>query len=273
VTNWIATLSRHWRTSVQLERLQDRFFYCYGRILRRTSLNLPGRRSAVQVRLRGERVPFHVRLSSTDWLVLEEIYLQGEYSLIKEHVKNARAIVDLGANAGFSLRYWQKLFPDARIIAMEPDAGNCLICRQNIHAAKLEGQVILLQAGAGPQRCRARLEDGNGEWSYRSVEARPGEEGPIELMPLSEVLDAHARDQEIDLLKCDIEGAERQLFGDCASWIRRVAAIAIELHPPYSQEDLMNDLARAGASFVIEGRIREKTYPLVLLRRKSSFER
>jgi FkbM family methyltransferase len=273
MTNCIATLSRHWRTCSQLERLQDRFFYCYGRILRRTGLKLPGRRSTVHVRLRGERVPFHLRLGSTDWLVLEEIYLQGEYSLVREFVKSAQTIVDLGANAGFSLRYWQKLFPNARIIAMEPDPGNCVICRENINAAKLEGQVTLLQAGAAPQRSRARLVDGNGEWTYRVVEARPGEEAPVELLSLSEVLEAHATEQTIDLLKCDIEGAERQLFGQCESWIGRVATIAIELHPPYSVEDLMADLRRAGAHFVIAGKMREKTYPLVLLRQELNSER
>jgi FkbM family methyltransferase len=270
MTGWIDMLARHWRTSSQLGRLQDRFFYGYGRLLRRTRLGLPGRNATVRVRLRGERVPFYLRLDSTDWLVLEEIYLKGEYSLIREHVKTARTIVDLGANAGFSLRYWQKLFPDARIVAMEPDPGNCSLCRQNIRAAKLEGNVTLLQAGVGPQRCRARLLDGDGEWSYRTIEAQPGEASTIDLLPLGEVLDAHANHQRIDLLKCDIEGGERDLFHHCQSWIRRIAAIAVELHPPYSVEDLMADLARAQANFVIIGKLREKTYPLILLRQESS---
>jgi hypothetical protein len=162
MTSWVAILSRHWRTSSRLERPQDRFFYFYGRVLRRTTLELPGRRSVVKVRLRGERVPFHLRLSSTDWLVLEEIYQQGEYSMVGEVVKRADTIVDLGANAGFSVRYWHGLFPDARIIALEPDPGNCAICRQNIRAANLEDQVTILQAGVGPLRCRARLVNGHG---------------------------------------------------------------------------------------------------------------
>jgi hypothetical protein len=86
-------------------------------------------------------------------------------------------------------------------------------------------------------------------------------------MPLGEVLDGYAKGQTIDLLKCDIEGAEYHLFRDCGRWIQQVAAIAIELHPPYCLKDLMADLTRAGAHFVIAGEMRAKTYPLVLLLR------
>src|SRR5215468_9031420 len=127
-------LKRHLRTASHLARLQDRLLYCYGRILRRTSLRLPGKHSLVKIRLRGEAVPFYVRLASTDWLVLEEIYLHGEYAGVDGLITGPRMIVDLGANAGFSVRYWQKLFPKARIIALEPDPENCLVCRHNINA-------------------------------------------------------------------------------------------------------------------------------------------
>ena len=141
--------SRHGRTLGQFARMQDRFLYVYGRLLRRLSWPLPGRSSAVQVRLHGQCHPFHLRLSSTDWLVLEEIFHQDEYTFVREAIQNASCIVDLGANVGFSLRYWQTLFPKARIIAMEPEPGNCAICAKNISSADLERQVTLLQAGVG----------------------------------------------------------------------------------------------------------------------------
>ena len=270
MTTWAGTLSRHWRACSRFERAQDRFLYCYGRFLRRTRLRLPGRGSTVQVRLRGEQAPFGLRLASTDWLVLEEIYLQGEYGLVRDVVKDARMIVDLGANVGFSLRYWQKLFPDAHVIAMEPDAGNCRICLQNLRMANLGAQVTLLQAGAGPRRGRGQLTNGDGEWSFRVVEAPPGGQAPVELLPLSEVLATYANGRTVDLLKCDIEGAEQQLFRHCESWIGRVAAIAVELHPPYGVDELMADLTRAGGQFVLAGKLREKTYPLLLLHRKQA---
>jgi hypothetical protein len=36
--------------------------------------------------------------------------------------------------------------------------------------------------------------------------------------------------EHIDILKIDIEGAEREVFGDTSSWIGKVDALIIELH-------------------------------------------
>jgi hypothetical protein len=52
-------------------------------------------------------------------------------------------------------------------------------------------------------------------------------------------------------LKCDIEGAKRELFSDCRAWIGRVRNISIEVHGDYTRQNLMQDLARNGANFVI----------------------
>ena len=57
---------------------------------------------------------------------------------------------------------------------------------------------------------------------------------------------------KIDLLKCDIEGAEAAVFGQCAPWINRVRHIAVETHRPYLPEDLLADLARNGGDFEMQ---------------------
>jgi FkbM family methyltransferase len=262
------TLARHRRTLGQFPRMRDRALYIYGRILRRASWPLPWRNSTVQVRLRSQSAPFHLRLSSTDWLVLEEIFQKDEYIFVRESIKEAEWIVDLGANVGYTLRYWQSLFPKVRIVAMEPEPNNCLICLRNIDSAGLESQVTLLQAGVGSVRQQMRLVDaGMGEWGYRTERTNAGEGLQIDVLPLSEVLADHAKGRRIDLLKCDIEGAEKELFEDCRSWIRQVDAIVIELHPPYSLQALMLALKRAGASFEISAQSNRKPCPVVLLRR------
>jgi FkbM family methyltransferase len=262
------TVARHKRTLGQFPRLRDRALYVYGRILRRTSWPLPGRHSTVQVRLRSQSAPFHLRLSSTDWLVLEEIFQRDEYTFVREAIKEAGWIVDLGANVGYSLRYWQTLFPKARIVAMEPGPDNCVICSMNIGSAGLENQVTLLQAGVGAARQQMRLVDaGEGEWAYRTERNKSAEGLCVDVLPLSEVLEVHAKGQRIDLLKCDIEGAEKELFEDCRAWIERVNAIIIEIHPPYSLRALLFALERAGATFEIAAQTNRKSCPVVLLRR------
>ena len=75
---------------------------------------------------------------------------------------------------------------------------------------------------------------------------------PVDALPLSEILEQCHAEPAIDILKVDIEGAEKQLFANCADWIGRVRSIMIELHPGYTTEMLLEDLQRGGADFKIE---------------------
>ena len=262
-----STAARHWSTCGRFEAPHDRVLYAYGRLLRRVSWPLPARDAVVRVRLRGHESPFYLRLSSTDWLVLEEIFHQGEYAFVGDHIRNARSIVDLGANAGFTVRYWHRLFPWASMIAVEPDPSNCQTCRQNISAAGISARVTLVQAGVGARPGRAELVNAGGEWAYQ-VHAGDGGRGiPVQIYRLEDILERYAPGRTIDLLKCDIEGGERELFAECGPWIERVKAIVIELHPPYGLSDLQSDLARANAPFVVAECSTKKSCPVVLLER------
>jgi FkbM family methyltransferase len=265
----LRNIQRHWRNSTELPRFRDKILYAYGRVLRRTCWPLFGRNSAVDVNLRGHDRPFHVRLASTDWLVLEEIFHQNEYGFVQARVKEARWIVDLGSNAGFSIRYWATLFPKAQIIAVEPDPNNCRTCEKNLAAAGLANRVSLVQAGVGASHRRVSLTSDSGEWGYRTVDSTSAAERIVELQPLVEILDEFAPRQEISLLKCDIEGAERELFSDCRSWIGRIRAIAIELHPPYCLDELIQDLSNGGAKFEVAAHVNRKLCPVFLLVRGS----
>jgi FkbM family methyltransferase len=252
----------------QFPSLKDKVLYIYGRILRRLPIPLPGRRAIVRVRLKGQPHPFHLRLCSTDWLVLEEIFFNGEYRVVKQILFDAKCIIDLGANVGFSLRYWQTLFPGVQMIAMEPEAKNCSLCEENVAAAGLSSRVTLLQAGVGATRKRSRLVDvGHGEWAYQTentaVDAGPG----IEVLPMSEVIALYAKGGNIDLLKCDIEGAEKEVFENCGEWIGAINNMVIELHAPYIAADLMDSLRRGGASFKIVAELKKGPSPVLLLKR------
>lgn len=57
----------------------------------------------------------------------------------------------------------------------------------------------------------------------------------------------------IDLLKIDIEGAEREIFSDSAPWIARVGAIATELHD-HLTPGATRAFEAATADFQVRGR-------------------
>ena len=51
----------------------------------------------------------------------------------------------------------------------------------------------------------------------------------VRSVSIDSLMTAYNLDQ-IDILKMDIEGAEKEVFSDTSSWIKKVNAIIIELH-------------------------------------------
>jgi hypothetical protein len=74
--------------------------------------------------------------------------------------------------------------------------------------------------------------------------------------------------QEIDLLNCDIEGAEAELFGDCSSWIKRVRHMVVELHLPYTTEAFLSALEASGTGFVVNSVTKHGSLPVIFLSRR-----
>jgi len=76
---------------------------------------------------------------------------------------------------------------------------------------------------------RGKYRDGR-EWANQVRECISGEIADVTAIDFLSLMD-NAGLNEVDLLKIDIEGAERIVFtGDCEPWLDRVRNIAIELH-------------------------------------------
>ena len=71
----------------------------------------------------------------------------------------------------------------------------------------------------------------------------------VDALTVPQVLEQCNADPVIDLLKCDIQGAEKAVFADCASWVDRVRNMVVELHDPYSKDEFLADLERAGWTY------------------------
>lgn len=217
---------------------------------------LPGYRSVCGLRLAqfagkggGER-PLYVRLGTTDLSVLREIFFFGEYDVLKNVDASAvRTILDLGSNVGLSVRLWQEWFPGARIVGVEPDAENLRIAAMNAGEAATDGRVSLVRACAVGRGRMVGLDRRGGEWGFAMSEGAGGEQ--IEGLTVQEIL-ARAEigpETAIDLLKCDIEGAEAELFDHAGGWLGRVRTLIVELHGEYTPERFMAAARAAGGDF------------------------
>lgn len=225
-----------------------------GLLLRRRGWPLPGRGAIVRVRFAGQKGDYFVRLGTSDLLVAGEMFREGEYApVLDSDLGDVRAVVDLGANVGLSIRLWQERFPNARIVGVEPDASNMEVCRRNVGAGLRPERVTLIQACVAGERRRVVLDRSDLAWGFRMKDRGAAGNGgtatEVEAIPLPDVLGRAGMGGAIDLLKCDIEGAEVEVFAGCAEWIGGVRHLVVETHAPYSQELFAADLRRAGSEF------------------------
>lgn len=243
-------LKRRWNERSYYRSNKDWLLAVYNRFLRRVPFgkHLPFWRKAIPVGLRGINKPLLVRLGTTDWLVLEEIFIHGDYDvLLKSDASKFKLIVDLGANVGYSVRFWQQHFPASRIIAVEPDCENAMLLQKN---AEIGGESVIVVSACVTGWPRQVFLDRTGEeWSFSISDRQTDESQSIDGLTLPQILERCAipEDDAIDLLKVDIEGAEAELFATSGTWLNRVRNILVEVHQPtYSPQKFFKDLDSAG---------------------------
>lgn len=177
---------------------------------------------------RKQFAPLIVRKNTSDLDVFRQIFVQGDYNL---PVKiSPKLIIDAGANVGYSALYFNKKYPEAKIIAIEPEASNFEILKMNTRDIK---NIIPVHAGLWHKDGILEIIDaGFGKWGFMTVETKKDEKeiSKIKTITIDRILKKYGFDK-IDLLKIDIEGAEKEIFTrNYDNWLNRVGVLVIELH-------------------------------------------
>jgi FkbM family methyltransferase len=199
------------------------------------------------MRFRGMTHPFYLRLGSSDLQLHQTIRFRGEYAPVMNDpfTGNIRQVIDLGANAGYTIRLWRELFPQARVIGVEPDPDNMRVCRLN--AESIPGvRLDFVQACVDGTPGSVWLDRSRLEHQFCIGEGPSSNSIEVPALTVPQILERTKADHEIGFLKCDVQGAEKAIFADCASWISRVRNMIVEVHPPYTGDDLLADLKRNG---------------------------
>jgi FkbM family methyltransferase len=209
-----------------------------------------GRAAApVWLRSRCARHPLLCRSRSSDLACFGQIFLERDFRRAMDGLPNVRFIVDCGANVGYASAWLLSRYPDARLVALEPDPDNCTILRRNLGAYGGRAQVRQSAVWSACSRLslvRSGFRDSL-DWSRHVRAAAPDDPGDVEAVDLATVMRESGVDQ-IDLLKIDIEGAEAEVFaGDVRPWLGRVMALSIELHDERCRETFLR--ATAGENF------------------------
>jgi FkbM family methyltransferase len=179
----------------------------------------------------------HVRLGESDVAAVRQIFgdkvydvsgipaaherLMSRYRAILEG-GHKPVIVDGGANIGAASRWFERGFPNAAIVAIEPEPGNLEILRQNA-AGSAAITIVPAAIGAEPGFVRV-LKHGKG-WSARTERAEEG----VSIITMPQAF-AKVPNGVPFIAKVDIEGFESELFAKNVDWLNDVYMVVIEPH-------------------------------------------
>ncbi len=179
-----------------------------------------------KVKWKGRTV--HIRKGTTDFCVFRQVMVFEQYRIKKLPKEEVKVIVDLGSNIGLSVLYFKAQYPDAQVIAVEPDKENFELMMKNV--GRLPGVHCLNNAIWNSSKLLGLYDSGGGEYSYLVKEESQQEKAAIRSITINDIIDRYKL-SEIDLLKIDIEGSEKELFsGNYQSWLPKVNCIVIEVH-------------------------------------------
>jgi FkbM family methyltransferase len=166
---------------------------------------------------------------SSDEYVFNQIFIRHEYAPLCERVPDPKFILDLGANVGYASALFASRYPQARILAVEPDPRNFELCRRNL--APYGDRIMLLNGAVWTSCSRLALTHEFGRGLASQVKAAGNsDKADVEAWDIPTLLDL-ARVEVADIVKIDIEGTEAALFASGTErWLPRARNICIELH-------------------------------------------
>lgn len=158
------------------------------------------------------------------------MFLDRQYAPFDE-LGRVQSILDLGANVGYSSAYFLARFPDAQVLAVEPDADNYEMCVRNLAPY---GARVRVKHGAVWCKTATLYTVGDygdsRNWAVAVSESPSPGATAVQAWDIESLLDEVAGTRPLDILKIDIEGSELALFAERPEWLQRVRNLCIELH-------------------------------------------
>jgi FkbM family methyltransferase len=183
----------------------------------------------VSVRHRGRRLT--LRLKTSDILVWYSVFEREDYGI--ELPAAPSTIIDVGAYTGLSAIYFAERYPTAMILALEPDPSNFALLVRNTHPYP---NIVPLDQALWHTDGRIDLRDpGTGHWAFHVVPDDPQDgrlRAQVATVCVRTLIERFALER-IDLLKMNVEGAEREIFQHSEDWIERVGIIVAQLHDQF----------------------------------------
>jgi FkbM family methyltransferase len=204
-----------------------------------------------------------VIITSPFWYLhsLEELFLDEVYKFTSE--RKTPYILDCGANYGFSIIYFKRLFPESEILAFEPDKKIFELLKNNLAPHNFKN-IELVNAAVWKED--AQLEFAS-EGSLGGAIIQLGTFNMNKCIVDAKQLSPYLTYREIDFLKLDIEGAEYDVLQSCKNDLSRVKNLFIEYHSdpnkPQMLVEILEIVKAAGFRFYIKEAWKNMTHPFI----------
>lgn len=176
----------------------------------------------------------------------KEIFIDKIY---KQPLVENPYIIDCGANIGMSVIYMKQQFPQAEIIAFEPDETNFSLLNKNINSFGYSN-VLLYKEAIWNENTTLQFSNESSMGSKIEMDTTSNTIA-VKAVRLKDFLN-----RQVDFLKIDIEGAENVVIKDIADNLHFVKNMFLEYHGTFDQNKelvkMINIISDAGFNFYIK---------------------
>lgn len=181
---------------------------------------------------------------SSDMAVLDQVILHKEYlpvvTLFKSNFPECSNvnIIDAGSNIGLTAMFFKIYFPQSSIYCIEPDKENFKLLSLNL-SNKVYNDIHKINGALWNENTKVEIvKDFRDQldWSFR-VEASKKNDA-LQAYSLNEIVKKY-NIEIIDILKIDVEGAEKMIFtakNSNLNFLNKTRLIAIEIHKEFNCE-------------------------------------
>jgi FkbM family methyltransferase len=193
-----------------------------------------------QIQPKNYTYPLFVRGRSSDRMVFYSIFIERQYPA--DTASEVKRIVDAGANVGYAAVYLAHHHPNADIIALEPEENNFRMLERN---TRWYPNVRLKKGALWKERTVLSMANPQAlSWAFQLTDRPDGNAANVDAYTVQDLM-TEASWTTVDIMKIDIEGAEREVFLTNTDWLQNTRNLYIEVHDeqqPGSAEALFGSL-------------------------------
>lgn len=155
----------------------------------------------------------------------------GLYHVPPDDMPAPRTVLDVGANIGLTAAHYQRLWPHARIVAVEMNATSAALAERNAPSVHVRQHAV---TGTGGHGSYDPFADSDAHTFLPGGRAGV----PVQALTLRQTILRSFAEGSADFVKLDVEGSEWGILGHI-EWAPNVGHLLVELHGDGGPDELV----------------------------------